>query len=338
MAQCEWLAEGGHFPRSGGHRRRRTVEGCAAQGQCTLRGHPIARLPRCARLARCLAEVRKAEDFGKEIIVVLMRDVQFEDRRLDGYKDRQIVDVSAPPQSHVETVQYRGNQYEVRFNDLALASIKEYLSKRGIMPTISWPPADRSDADPFPGLSAFTEDDAGIFFGRDSDILRGLDKLRLLRRNGHPRLLLFSPPPARENRPTCAPACGRGSRAIRISHQSPSCGRHKAFSPGARGWGANWRCNCRAPAPRSMPATFTRNSWRKTPRKLRRFCRADREAGGAVTGTAPLRATQKRRRLPDSRGRSGGGAVRRRGCSREQALCLSARAPHHRPADASSCS
>lgn len=140
----------------------------------------------------CLAEVRKAEDFGKEIIVVLLRDVQFEDRRLDAYKDRQIVDVGAPPQSHVQTVQYRGNQCEVRFNDVALASVKDYLFKRGITPDhFAWPPADRPNADPFPGLSAFTEDDAGIFFGRDSDILRGLDKLRLLRRNGRPRLLVI---------------------------------------------------------------------------------------------------------------------------------------------------
>ena len=123
---------------------------------------------------------------------MLLRDVQFEDRRLDAYKDRQIVDVGALPQSHVETVQYRGNQYEVRFNDAALASVKDYLFKRGITPDhFAWPPADRPNADPFPGLSAFTEDDAGIFFGRDSDILRGLDKLRLLRRNGRPRLLVI---------------------------------------------------------------------------------------------------------------------------------------------------
>ena len=39
-------------------------------------------------------------------------------------------------------------------------------------------PQDTLDAPPFPGLSAFTEEDAGIFFGRDTDILRGLDKLR----------------------------------------------------------------------------------------------------------------------------------------------------------------
>jgi len=140
----------------------------------------------------CLAEVRKAEDAGKEIIVVLLHDLEFDDRRLDSYKDRQIVDLAAPPQSHIETIEYRGERREVRFNADGLARVKDFLVKRGITPDrFAWPPADKPDADPFPGLSAFTEDDAGIFFGRDADIVRGLDKLRILRRNGRPRLLVI---------------------------------------------------------------------------------------------------------------------------------------------------
>jgi hypothetical protein len=139
----------------------------------------------------CVAEVRKAEDFGKEIIVVLLRDLQFEDHRLDSYKDRQIVDLAALPRSHVETIDYRGERQEVHFNPAGLARIKDFLAKRGITPDrFAWPPQDRPDAEPFPGLSAFTEDDAGIFFGRDADIVRGLDKLRILRRNSQPRLLV----------------------------------------------------------------------------------------------------------------------------------------------------
>jgi hypothetical protein len=140
----------------------------------------------------CLAEVRKAEDAGKEIIVVLLRDLQFDDHRLDSYKDRQIVDLAAPPQDHVETVAYRGARQEVRFSNDALARIKDFLAKRGITPDrFAWPPPDKPDAEPFPGLSAFTEEDAGIFFGRDADIVRGLDKLRILRRDGRPRLLVI---------------------------------------------------------------------------------------------------------------------------------------------------
>ncbi len=140
----------------------------------------------------CLAEVRKAEDFGKEIIVVLLRDVRIDDARLGSYLERQIVDLSAPPQAYVGNITYGGVQQDVRFNAAALARIKDYLVKCGITPDrFGWPPHDRPNAEPFPGLSAFTEDDAGIFFGRDSDILRGLDRLRILRRNGRPRLMVI---------------------------------------------------------------------------------------------------------------------------------------------------
>ena len=140
----------------------------------------------------CLAELRKAEDYGKEIIVVLLRDVQFDDHRLDSFKDRQIVNLASPPQSHIETVRYRGEEFKISFNAEALASVKEYLFKRGITPDrFPWPPLDRPDAAPFPGLTAFTEFDAGIFFGRDTDILRGLDKLRIMRRDVRPRALVI---------------------------------------------------------------------------------------------------------------------------------------------------
>ncbi len=106
------------------------------------------------------------------------------------FKERQMVDLAAAPQAHVEAVTYRGNREEVRFNEEALAKIKDYLVKRGITPdNFPWPPQGKPDAEPFPGLSAFTEDDAAIFFGRDADILTGLDEFRLLRRRESPRFL-----------------------------------------------------------------------------------------------------------------------------------------------------
>ncbi len=138
----------------------------------------------------CLTEVRKAEDFGKEIVVVLLRDLTIEDRRLDSYKDRQIVDLSAPPQTYVQAVTFRGESHEIHFNAAALEKVKTYLTRRGIMPeSFPWPPEGRPDAEPFPGLNAFTEQDAAIFFGRDADILTGLDEFRLMRRKGSPRFL-----------------------------------------------------------------------------------------------------------------------------------------------------
>jgi WD40 repeat protein len=146
--------------------------------------------PEALASPECLTEVRKAEDFGKEIIVVLLRDLTVDDQRLGSYKERQIVDLSQPPQSHTEIINYRGDQHQVTFNDEALAKIKEYLVRRGITPeSFSWPPIGKPDAEPFPGLNAFTEDDAAIFFGRDADILACLDEFRLLRRNATSRVL-----------------------------------------------------------------------------------------------------------------------------------------------------
>lgn len=148
--------------------------------------------PEALASPECLAEVRRAEDYGKEVLVVLLRDLTLEDRRLDSFKDRQIVDLSAAPIDHTEAVQHGGTEHHVQFSGAALERIRSHLVERGITPNhFPWPPADSPAAEPFPGLSAYTEHDAGIFFGRDADILRGLDKLRSARRKSHPRTLVI---------------------------------------------------------------------------------------------------------------------------------------------------
>ena len=147
--------------------------------------------PEALSSPECLAEVRRAEDYGKEILVVLLRDLVLDDRRLDSFRDRQIVNLSEPPTNHSETVLFRGEEHRVQFSGASLDKIRSHLVERGITPDhFPWPPPDNPTAEPFPGLSAYDEQDAGIFFGRDADILRGLDKLRNARRKGHPRTLV----------------------------------------------------------------------------------------------------------------------------------------------------
>ena len=73
-----------------------------------------------------------------------------------------------------------------------LAAIKPRLEDLGGAPSsFAWPPKDKPNAEPYPGLSALGEDDAGIFFGRDADIMSGLTKLQLVRRRGSPRLFVI---------------------------------------------------------------------------------------------------------------------------------------------------
>jgi formylglycine-generating enzyme required for sulfatase activity/class 3 adenylate cyclase len=80
----------------------------------------------------------------------------------------------------------------VRAYEIALAAIEPRLEDLGVAPgSFAWPAKDKPNAEPYPGLSALGEDDAGIFFGRDADIMSGLTKLQLVRRRGSPRLFVI---------------------------------------------------------------------------------------------------------------------------------------------------
>jgi formylglycine-generating enzyme required for sulfatase activity/class 3 adenylate cyclase len=80
----------------------------------------------------------------------------------------------------------------VRVYEIALAAIKPRLEDLGVAPvSFAWPPKDKPNAEPYPGLSALGEDDAGIFYGRSADIMSGLTKLKLVRRRGSPRLFVI---------------------------------------------------------------------------------------------------------------------------------------------------
>src|SRR5262249_44662375 len=93
------------------------------------------------------------------------------DPRLARFSERQFVDLSAFPRDHVEALSWQGQEHRIGFNPMALAKIKERLFALGLSPgSFRWPPRGRSDAEPYPGLAALDEGDAGIFFGRDADI------------------------------------------------------------------------------------------------------------------------------------------------------------------------
>ena len=139
----------------------------------------------------CLREINLAEDLGKEIIVAILRDLTIDDPRLAHWADRQFVDLSANPTEHMEPFQYNGQMQRVEFHGPALASIKTRLADLGIAPgSFTWTPKSK-DAGPYPGLAAFSEDDAGIFFGREAEIMSCLTRLRQMRKRHVPRLLVI---------------------------------------------------------------------------------------------------------------------------------------------------
>jgi hypothetical protein len=137
----------------------------------------------------CRTELRMAEDYGKPIITAIIRDLSPGDERLADFRDRQIVDLTSEP---TEDIQIDGDAARpvVRLSGDALQKIQAQLVETGIAPqSYPWPPDDRPDAPIFPGLASFDERDAAIYFGRDADIVRGLDGLRRLRRQARPRVI-----------------------------------------------------------------------------------------------------------------------------------------------------
>jgi hypothetical protein len=76
-----------------------------------------------------------------------------------------------------------GRNDDVKLNTQALEKIERSLRLIGIAPErFEWSPRHPELPSPYPGLEAFTENDAGVFFGRESRLAEALGTIDGLRR------------------------------------------------------------------------------------------------------------------------------------------------------------
>jgi WD40 repeat protein len=113
----------------------------------------------------CKSEIDAARLMGKKIIVALT-GLDKSQVPLD-LLDEQFIDLSGDPQAYPR--------------------LKEGLKHAGLDP-LSFPFEARR---PYPGFAYFEEQDAAVFFGRDAQIVRGLDEIRRLVRTGVSRMLVI---------------------------------------------------------------------------------------------------------------------------------------------------
>jgi WD40 repeat protein len=117
----------------------------------------------------CFAELVFAKAMGKEIFPVLLQECSID---------------------HV------GEEHQAVFvykeGDAAYTRLWDGLDSRHLGPRddFGWPPKD-GDHCPFPGLFAFDERLAGVYFGREAETQTILEDLRKMRANGEPRLLMI---------------------------------------------------------------------------------------------------------------------------------------------------
>ena len=116
----------------------------------------------------CFAEVAFARAQGKEIFALLMDPLREEAKLPSILTEGQYIDMRGDPEEGYLML-WRG------------------LKEKGIVPAEQreWSPADP----PYPGLRAFEEKDAPIFYGRDKEVREGVELLNRVRRQGHPRLV-----------------------------------------------------------------------------------------------------------------------------------------------------
>jgi len=113
----------------------------------------------------CKSEIDAARLMGKKVIVAL---IGIDKSRVPvDLTDEQFIDLTGDPQA------YR--------------RLKEGLKRAGLDPT-SFP--FEAGRRPYPGFAYLEEQDAAVFFGRDAQIVRGLDEIRRLVRTGVTRMLV----------------------------------------------------------------------------------------------------------------------------------------------------
>ncbi len=123
----------------------------------------------------CQTEFLLADQLGKKIFPILVAPVPFDELPIELKAKFQIVDVSAPQ------IEAEG------FERLAIG-----LKRAGLDPeSFEWPPPGDPQRPIYRGLQSLDEEDAAIFFGRDTLITKGIDTLRRMRDDAPERMLVI---------------------------------------------------------------------------------------------------------------------------------------------------
>ena len=139
--------------------------------------------------AECKTEYRTAETLNKPIFPVrlgpsegteITREWQFVDLFGDGPKTEIDVDVAGGP---------------VAFLSEGLDRLWRGIGAAGIgTESFEWPPTNDPHRAPYRGWAPLEQVDAAVFFGRDAQIIRGLDALRGMRKSGVETLFVIPGP------------------------------------------------------------------------------------------------------------------------------------------------
>lgn len=145
----------------------------------------------------CISELDLATDRGAECIGVIIEDLPRERIPTGLGGENQTVDltrggtpvaftVNPPPDRTPVTITFPGEDLRALRNGLAKLGLVGFETE-----SFPWPPPDEPDRAPYRGLQALDVQDAGVFFGRDSDLVRAREELIDLRAKGGRKLFVI---------------------------------------------------------------------------------------------------------------------------------------------------
>jgi WD40 repeat protein len=142
----------------------------------------------------CLAELLLAKQLGKIIFGAFIEPTPLDSLPREITAEFQLCDLVEGAERRVFRVSSDPivPETEVSFAVPGLDRLKLGLQKAGLdASTFPWPPLNDPERAPYRGFKALEAEDAAVFFGRDADLVRGLDTLRRLRERDVERILVL---------------------------------------------------------------------------------------------------------------------------------------------------
>ena len=148
--------------------------------------------PAWARSKWCLAEFLLAKSLNKRIFGLVLQPVPIVELPTEMTSEWQLCHLFGDGATEKVACIHREQTVVVDFLTEGLRRLKAGLDAAGLSPEyFAWPPPDDPARAPYRGLEPLDAADAAVFFGRDVEILRGLDTLRGMRASGQETLLVI---------------------------------------------------------------------------------------------------------------------------------------------------
>ena len=143
----------------------------------------------------CRKEYELARSLNKQLFAVIAeRGLGIADLPPELKDTWQVTDLVAGTNHRVfrATLPSSEEEQHISFSRAGLARLRAGLKKAGLdAREFSWPLEGTKDPTPYVGLRALGPDEAGLFFGRDADLVKALDRLRGLSEAAAPRIAVI---------------------------------------------------------------------------------------------------------------------------------------------------